>query len=234
MISCLPYGDKAILINFPQEISKPVNQQVYALAEALETMAGVKYTIPAYCSLTVGFDPKIISMEFLIENTHQLVRESSKKKKGRKITIPVCYEKEYAVDLEEVGHLLSMSETDIVELHTRDFYQVYMMGFIPGFAYLGKLPEALHCPRKATPRRLVPAQSVGIAGMQTGIYPFDGPGGWQIIGKTPILPFNSSKSNPFIFKNGDEVGFRAIDSKEFKDIATKVAKGIFKDEELYD
>lgn len=209
------YGDNALLINFVQKIDTTTNTQVIALQTALKKSAiqGLTFFIPAYCSLTVGYNPQIIRYQELCEKIKKLALYPLTSTKGSIHQIPVCYELPYALDLEEVSQQTGLSFKNIIQLHTTTIFQVYMLGFLPGFAYLGSLPTALKVARKASPRKQVPALSVGLAGLQTGIYPSKAPGGWQIIGRSPIKVFNEQKADPFLLKTGDKVQFYAI-SKE--------------------
>ena len=134
---------------------------------------------------------------------------------SRNIKIPVCYSAKYALDLQEISKQKNLATDEIVRLHTTKKYRVYMIGFLPGFAYMGEVDEAIAFPRKAQPRKIVEAGSVGIAGSQTGIYPLDSPGGWQIIGKTPIQIFNKEKADPVLLQPGDEIEFYSITEDEF-------------------
>lgn len=212
-----PYGDSAMLINFEQKIDEAINIRVIALHHALKAAAipEVLFYIPAYCSLTAGFDPERISYDELREKIEEIVQSFSFDPTGRKsrtLHIPVCYDDTFALDMGEVMRETGLSKKEIIELHTSAEFRVYMLGFIPGFPYLGKLPKPLHCSRKSSPRLKVPANSVGIAGAQTGIYPSEAPGGWKIIGKTPLPmnTFNDNKKHPFMCRAGDRIKFRPI------------------------
>ena len=134
---------------------------------------------------------------------------------GRKIKVPVCYSEKYALDMNEIVQQKKISAEEIIYLHTSKKYRVYMIGFLPGFAYMGEIDEKIAVPRKSQPRLVVEAGCVGIAGKQTGVYPLDSPGGWQIIGKTPLKLFNKEKVDPVLFKPGDEVEFYSISEDEY-------------------
>ena len=222
-----PYGDFALLVNFQQAIDPEINQQVLALDDFLQNAndGSIQSTIPAYCSLVVVFDPKRTSyhdLRLLIQTFGQSKPEKPLKK-GRRMLIPVCYHKDFGLDLTELSDQLQLAIDQIINMHCTDVYQVYMLGFLPGFAYMGKLTPELHCGRKKEPRKVVPAQSVGLAGAQTGIYPMDAPGGWQIVGRTPIAPFNHSKTQPFLYKPGDLVKFQAVSREQYHHIENEVA-----------
>ncbi|PIQ49249.1 MAG: allophanate hydrolase [Cytophagales bacterium CG12_big_fil_rev_8_21_14_0_65_40_12] len=214
----LAFGDSALLVNFEQKIDDAINQEVLDLAAALKAVPEVTYLIPAYCSLTVGFDASLnnfTEMCDLIENSAKS-KSSSTKTNVSVIEIPVCYDAEFALDLEEVMEQTGLSSTEIIELHTTTIFKVYMLGFVAGFAYMGSLPEALKVARKKQPRKLVNEGAVGLAGIQTGIYPTDAPGGWQIIGQCPIKMFDPTRNQPSLLQPGDQVQFKAIDRKEFE------------------
>ena len=222
-----PYGDQALLINFEQKIDPAINAAVIALKKAIEIaeVIGITYMIPAYCSLTVGYNRGIIDYKTLIkiieqiaDNQLQIPTHGTPQNGIRQLKIPVCYELPYALDLAELSKTKGLTIKKIIELHTCQTYKVYMLGFMPGFTFMGKIVPALECKRKLNPRLDVPASSVGIAGFQTGIYPTTSPGGWQILGRTPLKIFNPQKENPFLFRAGDEVTFYPITIKEFKEI----------------
>ena len=218
------YGDQALLINFEQKIDPTINAEVVRLKNAIDeaNIDGLTFLIPAYCSLTIGYNPRIIDHDTLIQVIKQLITNSLEKKEkarskkiARKVRIPVCYEAPYALDIQSLSEEKGIVVDEIIELHTSQIYKVYMLGFLPGFVFMGKIPEALQCSRKVTPRLSVPASSVGIAGFQTGIYPTISPGGWQILGRTPLKIFSPEKENPFLFQAGDEVEFYAITTEEY-------------------
>ncbi|HKK79730.1 MAG TPA: 5-oxoprolinase subunit PxpB [Phaeodactylibacter sp.] len=207
------YGEQALLIEFEAQINPQVNGQVLRLAAAIEGQSWpfVTYLIPAYCSLTVGFRQTSYSAlsTAIRELWEDLPPEASIPSK--RVAIPVSYRTEHALDKEEVMRSTALSWPDIVELHSTTVYRVYMLGFLPGFPYLGKLPDALKVERLDVPRTRVPALSVGLAGWQTGIYPFEAPGGWLIIGKAQLPVFAPQQEDPFLLRAGDEVVFKAVD-----------------------
>lgn len=207
-MNILPFGDRALLINWPQQIEAEINNAVHAWKQAIETaeIKGFSYAIPAYCSLTIVYNPLIISFEALKQKLLNLeVATSNERQRKRTIEIPVVYD---GIDLPEVAEQTGLSEAEIIKLHSDRPYLVYMIGFLPGFPYLGALPDLLHCPRKRVPRQMVPSGAVGLAGAQTGIYPFEAPGGWQIIGRTKTQVFDAKAASPFLLQPGDRVIFR--------------------------
>lgn len=229
------FGDSALLVNFEQKIDEAINNQVLSLYKQLKEIKEVTFLIPAYCSLTVGFG-KQTSFKVLSKQIEDLTSKSEStdlELNSKIIEIPVCYEAPYALDMNEVSEKTGLTQQEIIDTHCQETYKVYMLGFVAGFAYLGSLPEQLFCPRKTEPRKEVLAGSVGLAGLQTGIYPANAPGGWQIIGRTPVPTFSPKADNPTLFKAGDAVKFKSISSSEFEEIEKQVSSNIFNLEEYY-
>ena len=227
-----PYGDSAILINFEQRIDEKINAEVIAMSNAItsELAEDVKFCIPAYCSITIGFDPVQIKYKDIVDKINSLylnLTVNPEKSKSRIIHIPVCYEGGFAVDKTDVLIQTNLSWSKIIELHTSRVYRVYMIGFIAGFAYMGTLSQALACNRKESPKMNIPSGSVGIAGLQTGIYPVKAHAGWQLIGRTPITVFDVKMKNPFLFHAGDRVQFSAIDPEMYASILANIESGNF-------
>lgn len=220
-------GEEAMLINFDQKIDLAINKQVHALAKhiALAEFPFVKYITPAYCSITIAFNKDQIDFSKLKERIETLTLEqtNSAQEAIRKLFVPVCYHRSFALDMEEVENQTGLSGTKIVEEHTSTTFHVFMTGFLPGFPYLGKLSAKMECRRKAYPRLEVPKGAVGLAGLQTGIYPATSPGGWQIIGSTPVDLTSTNQKQPFLFQAGDEVQFYSI-SKSKYDLIQKEQK----------
>lgn len=207
----LPLGDSSLLIQFGDEIDFTVNQRVHALASLMEgsPIQGIIETVPAYATLLVHYDPLVLSFTQLknhLRTKIDFVEEISNRKRSR-VDVPVRYGGEFGMDLESVAVELELSVADIIRLHSETIYMVYMMGFTPGFPYMGKLPDKLVLSRLETPRTRVPAGTVAIAGSQTGIYSIDSPGGWRLIGWTPLQLFHPESESPFLFAPGDEVKF---------------------------
>lgn len=216
---CQKFGDKAVLVNFDQKIDPEVNLKVIRLYTQLEKskVKGIAYFIPAYCSLTIGYDPSLVAYEKMVSLIHSIDLESVEDVFPSKLLeIPVCYHENFAWDMQEVSLQTGLDPDRIVGIHTSIEFQVYMVGFLPGFPYLGRLPETLHCSRKTNPRLKVPALSVAIAGAQAGIYPVASPGGWQIIGRTLLPVFRPWAEEPFLLKAGDKVRFYAITLEEYE------------------
>src|SRR5712664_992207 len=201
------------------QITLQANENVRKLLRLLELdpVAGVRNLHPAYCSLLVKFDALRISHEKLekILRRYLTQLEAVKLPKPRQVEIPVCYGGEFGPDLADVCTIHGMTPAQAIELHSSVTYLVYFLGFVPGFAYLGELPKELVTPRFATPRRRVPVGSVGIAGNQTGVYPFATPGGWRLIGRTPVAMFRTERDGLSLLSIGDRVRFARISAERF-------------------
>ena len=224
-----PLGDSAILLKFDQKIDPDINQKVVSVVNSLTSnpIKGVTGWIPAYCSLMVSYDPMVIHYDQLESQLEEMSSAPSGPAKApREFNIPVCYGGEFGVDLEEVSKETSLSIKEIIDIHTSTQFRVYMLGFIPGFVYMGSIPPELNCSRKTTPRLKVPSRSVGLAGQQTGIYPTEAPGGWQIIGRTPFNIIDLSQTNPFLFEAGDSIRFNSIDQDEYKRMRVDAKEGV--------
>jgi KipI family sensor histidine kinase inhibitor len=227
----LPFGDSALVVEFGEVISLEANSKVTALNEAIQKakIQGVEELVPTYRSLLVRYNPLKTTYEqlvFQIKDVEKTLKELTAKVEGRRIIIPVVYGGEYGPDLAYVAKYHKLSEKQVVKLHSETEYRVYMIGFVAGFPYLGEVPDEIVTPRLETPRVKVPAGSVGIAEKQTGIYPCEAPGGWQIIGKTPLTLFNPQQQPPALLKPGDNVKFKPISEREFKIIEEAVLKGL--------
>ncbi len=203
-----PFGDSALLVKFGDEIDLSINQRVHALDALLRASKkiGLIESVPAYATLLVNYDPLILTYAQISDwvNTKMDRAEQNVSRKPRRIEVPVRYGGE---DLDFVAAHHHISVREVIKIHASRDYTVYMMGFTPGFAYMGKLDDAIATPRLATPRTRVDAGSVGIAGAQTGIYPIDSPGGWRIIGRTSMRLFDLTADSPFLFSPGDLVRF---------------------------
>ena len=215
-------SDQSLLISFGSEISVNAHQQVMKLLRLLqlEPVAGVRNLHPAYCSLLVKFDGLRISRDEVeaILQEYLARLEEVQLPEPRRVEIPVCYGGEYGPDLEDVCVLHGISPAQAIELHSSATYLVYFLGFVPGFAYLGGLPKALVTQRLATPRRRVPAGSVGMAGNQTGVYPFATPGGWRLLGRTPMPMFRTDRGELSFLSIGDHVRFTPISAERFAEL----------------
>ncbi len=225
-------SDQSLLIYFDQQekegrapqnqITLQANEKVRKLLRLLqlEPVAGVRNLHPAYCSLLVKFDALRLRHEQLEAILRQYLArlEEVKLAEPRHVEIPVCYGGEFGPDLAEVCVMHGMTAAQTIELHASVEYLVYFLGFVPGFAYLGELPEELVTPRLATPRKKLPAGSVGIAGNQTGVYPFATPGGWRLIGRTPVKIFRADREGLSLLSIGDRVRFTPISRERFAEL----------------
>jgi KipI family sensor histidine kinase inhibitor len=224
-------GDKGIVMEFKNIISKEVNEKVRGMQLAINKVSpdGVEEVIPAYRSLLILYDPLIIDTEELIEQLEEIEDNINKFdfKKPRVIKIPTVYGGEYGPDLDYVAEYNDLKKDEIISIHTDCRYLVYMLGFTPGFAYLGGMPEKIASPRLDNPREKIPRGSVGIAGSQTGIYPIDSPGGWRLIGRTPLDLFDPYRETPFLIKVGDYLKFEEITENEYLQLREKVKNNEF-------
>ena len=211
-----PLGDSAWVINFSPSISKATLLKVTYLNEFINnaSLQGVLETVPAYHTLTIHFDPLICPLEHLRDTINNAIALTPTELSiGRYIEIPTLYDGE---DLLIVSQHTGLSVDEVIATHAQGEYLVYMLGFTPGFAYLGGMNENLNTPRLDSPRARIKAGAVGIAGNQTGIYPIDSPGGWQLIGRTPLILFNIDSCEPTLLKAGDTLRFVAISKEEFQ------------------
>lgn len=225
--SIFSLGDSALTIDFGNCIDEAVSNKVLQLFGKLQNLSPhIIDVIPAYSSLTVYYHvaPLRTKSQSAFEAVSQLIepilneeQDSLQTSERRQLKIPVCYTKKFAPDLEEIAAQKNIAAEDVIQLHTALTYRVYMIGFLPGFAYMGKVDSRIATPRKAQPRTEVPAGAVGIAGAQTGIYPLASPGGWNIIGQTPLKLFDATAREPVLLRPGDEISFYSITEDEFKD-----------------
>jgi inhibitor of KinA len=212
-------GDSAVAVQFEQRIDARLNARAIQVAGLVEAgrFPGVRDVVPTYCSVAVYFDPLRTTVDRLIAWLADIVAsvENAPPGDGEVIRVPVCYDGDFGPDLQSVATCAGLSVAEVVETHAAPVYRVFMLGFVPGFAYMGTLDARIAAPRHSTPRLKVQAGSVGIAGLQTGIYPTDTPGGWRLVGRTPLRPFDLSRPAPFLFKAGDRVQFVPIGRDEF-------------------
>lgn len=228
-ISFAPAGDQGIVITFSDEISEAVNRKIYSVVNQInnEKIKGVYEVIPSYISLLVLYDRHLVTYSKLMNRLEKIVSTTDENSlaKCRIHHIPVCYEEEFALDLQDVSEHCKLSPKEIVDIHTSTDYLIYMLGFLPGFAYLGGLDERISCPRLSTPRTKIPAGGVGIGGSQTGIYPLESPGGWRIIGKTPVKVYDPNREPSILYMMGERIRFEAITMEEFKSISKSIDEG---------
>jgi inhibitor of KinA len=213
-----PMGDRSFLVELGNEISPAINQCVQELFVALDLQKpqGILELVPSYRSLLVICDPLVVSLaelEQVIVEVHDNL-DRKQLPESRTVKIPVVYGDNYGPDLVEVAQYHNMTPEEVVGYHIQPTYRVYMIGFTPGYPYLGELPDAIATPRRNTPRTRVPRGSVGIAQKQSGIYSVDSPGGWQIIGWTPVHLFDPRRTPPSLLVMGDRVQFYTISAEE--------------------
>ncbi|HEC96289.1 MAG TPA: 5-oxoprolinase subunit PxpB [Euryarchaeota archaeon] len=213
-------GDSAIAIFLGNKIDEEINDKVLIVAKKIEDkkIKGIIEVVPTYTSVYIYYDPLEANYKEIISKIQEIVKSVAKvreKIKTRTIQIPVAYGGDFGPDLEFVAKYHNMTEDEVIEIHSKPLYRVYMLGFTPGFAYMGGLDKRIATPRLKMPRKKVPAGSVGIAGEQTGIYPIESPGGWRIIGRTPLKLFDPRKEPPTLLLPGDRVKFVPIDHEEF-------------------
>jgi KipI family sensor histidine kinase inhibitor len=222
----LPFGDAALVVELGDTINLEINRKVVAFNDAIlkAEIHGVEELVPTYRSLLVRYDPLKTSYEqlvFRVKDLEATLEVSDVKVEGRKVTVPVVYGGEYGPDLGHVAKCHGLTEEQVVRLHSEREYSVYMLGFVAGFPYLGEVADQIATPRLETPRLKVPAGSVGIAEKQTGIYPCEAPGGWQIIGRTAIKLFDPLQQPPTPLSSGDTVKFKPILEAEYKTLLGK-------------
>jgi KipI family sensor histidine kinase inhibitor len=221
-------GDKALSMEFGNEISEDLNKKIRAVTALIESknICGIDELVPGYRSLMIHYNPLLIEYEELVSILTEIEEHINvfELPPPETIEIPVLYGGRYGPDIENVAKHNSLTVQEVIEIHTSTKYLIYMLGFTPGFPYLGGMDKRIACPRLDTPRTKIPAGSVGIAGEQTGIYPLESPGGWQLIGRTPIELFNPERENPILVKPGNYIVFKSIDEEEYINIKSKLSQ----------
>ncbi|MHC1746033.1 MAG: 5-oxoprolinase subunit PxpB [Negativicutes bacterium] len=232
-IRMLPAGEQGLVVEFGQTIDSAVNSRVHQTAKLLNKEIGdaIFEIVPTYRSLLVYFNPLRMTRADLIQQIETMLKKTenclSEQDQKQVVMIPVCYGGDFGPDLDFVARHNGLSTEEVVKIHTSDPYQVYMIGFTPGFPYLGGMSERIATPRLDKPRIKIPAGSVGIAGSQTGFYPMESPGGWRLIGRTPVKAFDPQASNPFLFDAGQYLQFKAITEEEYRKINREVDAGTY-------
>lgn len=230
-IKVMPAGDSALVVEFGNEINEAINEKVHALAKKIrqENIPGITEMIPTFRSLLVSYDMLQISYSKLSVMLSVLSRELEMNRAAHRriVKIPCCYGARFGVDLTDMERLTGLSREEIIELHSSVDYKIYMLGFLPGFVYLGGLDKRLEVPRLDTPRVRIGKGAVGIGGNQTGIYPMDSPGGWRLIGGTPVDLYDPEREDPVLLRAGEYIRFVPISIMDYYDIRQEILKGTY-------
>lgn len=230
--SFLQNGDSAVTVQFKNEISKEVNSYVTSLCAEIENnkIKGVIEYIPTFCSVSVLYDCTLISAKKLISKLEKIIKniKITSSRKAKLYEIPVCYDDCFALDMGNVCEHSHLTREEVIARHSGRDYLIYMLGFLPGFAYLGGMDEVLATPRLDSPRSEIFEGAVGIGGEQTGIYPVASPGGWQLIGKTPVKVYDKERENPILYSSGDYIRFVPVSLAEYDQIETQINTGTYR------
>lgn len=223
-------GDAALFCKLGNKIDPLISKEVLLLNNKIKRakFENIIETVPSYIGLMIYYKPEVGVKNDIIKLVQKLFEDDSDKtelEKSFTIEVPVCYGNEYGPDLKYLSNYHKLSPDEVIRIHSSCEYRIYMLGFTPGFPYLGGMDKQIATPRKETPRTRIRAGSVGIAGSQTGIYPIDSPGGWQIIGKTPLNLLDFSAKQAFLFRAGDYLKFKAVSLTEYFDIAEAIKTG---------
>ena len=230
-IKILVVGESTLCVEFGNRIAADINAGIHDLNQRInaEKIAGVVETVPTFRSLMVYYDCQKTSHKKMTKKIKQLLRQLAVETTTEKviIEIPVCYDAEFSPDMQNVCAHTKLSREEVIALHSGTDYLIYMLGFLPRFAYLGGMDKRLYTPRLATPRVKIEAGAVGIGGEQTGIYPLASPGGWQLIGKTPVKPYDPNREKPLLYQAGQYIRFVPINAAEYASIESQVAQGLY-------
>ncbi|MDD3367895.1 MAG: 5-oxoprolinase subunit PxpB [Lachnospiraceae bacterium] len=227
----LTAGDAAVVVEFGNEISPEINARIKTFHDILKDkkIPGIMDVIPTFRSVLINYEPAVLLYQDIVISIKETLQESGNvsETKKRIFRIPVCYGGIYGPDLKDVAEHAGMSEEEVIICHSKEPYLIYMLGFLPGFAYLGGLDPKLAIPRLQQPRKRIEAGSVGIGGEQTGIYPLVSPAGWRLIGRTPIKPYDPDRKIPILYEAGDYIQFDPITKEEYEIIEKQVAEGTY-------
>jgi inhibitor of KinA len=224
----LPAGDTALIVEFGAEIQRDMSDRVLSLSNRvrLASLPGVTETVPTFRSLAVHYDPLTVSSDTLVAAIREFLAQPAEERSPARLwRVPACYDERCAPDLVEVAKSRGLTPDEVVFLHSRTRYHVYMVGFVPGYPYMGDLPPELELPRRSDPRVRVPPGSIAIATTMTAVYPIESPGGWHLIGRTPVRLFDSTWERPALFSPGDAVHFEPISWVDYEGIAQAAAGG---------
>lgn len=226
-------GDSALVIEFGNEISVDINKKIRKMMDDIkkENIDGIVELVPTYCSLLINYDVLKIDYSTLVEKLKTFLNNNLETAEGEEVTlveIPTLYNDEFGPDLSYVAEYNKLSKEEVIKIHTGTDYLVYMLGFMPGFTYLGGMSEKIATPRLESPRLQIYSGSVGIAGKQTGMYPSMSPGGWRIIGRTPLKLYNPDSDTPVYISSGDYVRYVSISEEEYNEILKKVENNEYK------
>ena len=226
-------GDSALVIQFGSEFKPEINKKIRKMMDNIkkENIDGIVELVPTYCSLLINYDVLKIEYDILIEKLKKLLEVKNEVTEAEEVTlveIPTLYNDECGPDLSYVAEYNKLSKEEVIKIHTGTDYLVYMLGFMPGFTYLGGMSEKIATPRLESPRLQIFPGSVGIAGKQTGMYPSMSPGGWRIIGRTPLNLYNPNRETPVYISSGDYIRYVSISQDEYNEILKKVENDEYK------
>lgn len=228
----LTAGDRALIVEFGDKVEEAANRKIRELSFAIaeDNIPGIIEMVPTYRSLMVIYDPVVTELDTLIKSISNLESNMGKMNlpEAKVIEIPTLYGGEYGPDINFVAEHNKISVEEVIKIHTSTEYLIYMIGFTPGFPYLGGMSDKIAAPRLQTPRTKIPTGAVGIGGSQTGIYPIESPGGWQLLGRTPVKLYDPYREVPVLLNAGDYVKFTSINQKEYDEIAEMESKGTYK------